>query len=99
MTGCLAYAQLSHHIIGEQRANERDALGCTQRQIEPVHTALTERAPMRTVRRDAVVEPTGHQLRIGVTTGALSIGQPHQGRNGVGVTGQQPDRVRVSRSE
>jgi hypothetical protein len=41
--------RLGHHIIGPQRSNQRDALGCAKGQIKPMLSALTERSPMRTV--------------------------------------------------
>ena len=56
-----------HIVIAAQGPHERDALGCAERQIEAVHTALPERAPPRAVGRDAVVEPAGHQLGVGLT--------------------------------
>ena len=40
-----------------------------------MYTALTECAPMRAVRGDAVIKPARHHLRIGVSLGALGIGQ------------------------
>ena len=52
-----------HIVIAAQRPHERHALGCAERQIEAVHTALPEGAPLRTVGCDAVVEPAGHQPR------------------------------------
>ena len=84
--------RLGHHIIGAQRPNQRDALGCAERQIEAVHTALTECAPVRTVGCDPVVEPARHQPRVGVSPGALGVGQTDQRRDGAGVAGQQPHR-------
>ena len=57
-----------------------------------MHTARTERAPVCAAGRDAVVEPARHQLRIGVSAGALIIGQTDQPRHRVGVAGQQPGR-------
>ena len=41
--------RLGDHIIGRSARTQRDALGCAERQIESVHTALTERASVRTV--------------------------------------------------
>ena len=57
-----------------------------------MHTALTECAPMRAIWGNAVIEPTGDQLGVGVTASALSVGQADQLGDGVGVAGQQPCR-------
>ena len=84
--------RLGHHIIRSQGPDKRDALGCAERQIEPVHTALTERAPMRAVWANAVIEPASDEVSVGVTAGALSIGEADQRRDAVGVAGQQPYR-------
>jgi hypothetical protein len=82
--------RLGHHVIGAQCPDERHTLGCAERQVEPVHAALPEGAPLRTDGSDAVVEPAGHQFRISLSAGALHIGQAHQSADGVGVAGQQP---------
>ncbi len=84
--------RLSHHIVGSQRANQRDALGRAECQIEPVHTAITEPAPMCTVGSNPVVEPARHHLRVGICPGALGVGQSDHRRDGAGVAGQQPHR-------
>jgi hypothetical protein len=57
-----------------------------------VHPALSERAPPRTAGGDAVVEPAGHELRVGLSAGSLDIGQADQRGDGVGATGEQPCR-------
>lgn len=80
--------RLPDDIVGEQGAHQRHALGCTERQIESVHTACAECAPVRAVRCDPVVEPPRYQLRIGVPAGTLAIGQTDQPHDGVGVAGQ-----------
>jgi hypothetical protein len=84
--------RLGHNVIGAEGADERDALRCAEGQIEPVPPALAERASVRAVGRDTVVEPARHQLRVGFSPGALNIGQAHQPCSGVGVAGQQPCR-------
>ena len=67
--------RLGHHIIGPQRSNQRDALGCANGQIKPMLSALTERSPMRTVRSDPLVKPARHYLCVGVPADRLDIGQ------------------------
>ena len=44
---------------------------------------------MRAIWGNAVIEPTGDQLGVGVTASALSVGQADQLGDGVGVAGQQ----------
>ena len=80
------------HVIAAHRPDQRHTLGRAERQIEAVHTALTERAPARPVGRDPVIQPARHHLRIGLPAGALHITQPDQLRGRVGVAGAQPHR-------
>ena len=84
--------RLGDHAISAQCPNQRHTLGRAERQIEPVHTTQPESPPLRTVGSDAVVEPAGHQLGIGLTPHPLGVGEAHQRGDGVGVAGQQPCR-------
>ena len=81
---------LGHHIIGPQRSNQRDALGCAKGQIKPMLSALTERSPMRTV--GAI--PSSSQrattcASASPPTGWISV-KPDQGGGYVGVACEQP---------
>jgi hypothetical protein len=84
--------RLGYHIVGPERPNERDALRRAESQIKTMHAAFAEHAPVCTIGRDPVVEPTGDQLRVSFPARALSIGQTDQPGNGVSVAGQQPNR-------
>ena len=82
--------RLGHHIIGPQRSNQRDALGCAKGQIKPMLSALTERSPMRTV--GAI--PSSSQrattcASVSPPTGWISV-KPDQGGGYVGVACEQP---------
>ena len=80
------------HVITAHRADQRHTFRRTKRQIKPVHTARTERAPALPVGRRTVIEPARHHLRIGLPTGALHITQPDQLGGRAGVAGAQPHR-------
>ena len=55
------------------------------------HRAHRTRAHARRL-ANAVIEPAGDEVSVGVTAGALSIGEADQRRDAVGVAGQQPYR-------
>lgn len=52
-----------HHVIAV-RPQQTDTFRRAERQIEPVVITLGEPPPTRPIRRDPIVEPTGHSVQI-----------------------------------
>jgi hypothetical protein len=80
--------RLGDDVIGALGADERNALGCAEGQVELVYPALAECATVCTDGSDAVIEPACNQLCVGVSPRPLGVGQPDQLGGGVGVAGQ-----------
>jgi hypothetical protein len=74
---------LRSHVVGFQCPDQRDALRGGERQVIPMHALRAQRAAMRAVGRDAVVEPARHHRGIRLTSRALTVGQPHQPGGGM----------------
>ena len=84
--------RLLRDIITAQRAHQRHALGCAERQIKTMHTAGAECTPPRAARRNPVIKPTRHHRRVGLPTRALHITQTHQPRRRASIARAQPHR-------
>ena len=82
-----------HIVIAAQRPHQRHTLGRAERQIEPVHPALPERAPAahRWVRRRRRASAPPPRHRPHRPTRWASV-RPTNAGDGVGVAGQQPCR-------
>ena len=83
--------RLVDHVAAE-RAHQRHRFRGAERQVETVHTALAVGPSALPRGRHTGVQPARHDVGIGVPTGPLRVGQPHQIRDRPGVPGARPHR-------
>jgi len=90
--------RLGHHIIGPQRSNQRDALGCAKG-LDQTHALRAHRTLAHAHRRsDPLVKPARHYLCVGVPADTLSVNPTKAAVTWVSPASSHVG-VRVSRSE